>query len=173
MAFRFLATRLAANSFRTVNKSPKSYATATEARMKSYAPAADFSRFDHNYQQQQSKPKASRAGDFVPVYVAIGLIALSVALGLHTAKQQLAHSPSVSVRKKRRETIPEVAEPEHVAEETEKFFAKSFFRKVAHVQELEKLRNYRVPYDPQLGDAYAHRHRTETLRSVGVDPASN
>lgn len=163
MAFRSLVTRVAANI------SPRTYATATAPKMKSYAPAADFS---HHY-QQQSKPKASRGGDFVPVYVAIGMIALSVALGLHTAKQQLAHSPSVSVRKKRRETIPEVVEPDRVAEETEKFFAKSFFRKVAHVQEHEKFGDYGVPHGPQLGDAFAHRHRTETLKSVGVDPASN
>ncbi|XP_038877441.1 uncharacterized protein LOC120069725 [Benincasa hispida] len=173
MALRYLVTRTAANGFRTANKSPRTYTTATAPWMKSYAPAADFSRFDHHHRQQQSKPKASRAGDFVPVYVAIGMIALSVGLGLHTAKQQLAHSPSVSVRKKRRETIPEVVEPEHVAEETEKFFAKSFFRKVAHVQEVEKFGDYKVPYDPLLGDAYAHGHRTETLKSVGIDPASN
>lgn len=140
--------------------------------MKSYAPTADFSRFDH-HRQQQSRTKASRAGDFVPVYVAIGMIALSVGFGLHTAKQQLAHSPSVSVRKKRRETIPEVVEPEHVAEEAEKFFAKSFFRKVAHVQEPAKFGDYSVPYDSPLGDVFAHRHRSETLKSVGIDPVSN
>lgn len=168
MALRYLVSRMAANGFRTSNKSTRTYATATTPRMKSYAPTADFSHFDH-----QSKPRASRAGDFVPVYVAIGMIALSVGLGLHTAKQQLAYSPSVSVRKKRRETIPEVVEPEHVAEETEKFFAKSFFRKVAHVQEVEKFGDYKVPYDPLLGDAYAHPHRTESLKSVGIDPARN
>ncbi|EEE52217.1 hypothetical protein OsJ_34122 [Oryza sativa Japonica Group] len=44
------------------------------------------------------------AGDYVPVYVAMGMIAVSVSLGLATARQQLAHAPNVRLDKKKRET---------------------------------------------------------------------
>jgi hypothetical protein len=78
-------------------------------------------------------------GDYVPVYVALGLIALSVTLGLSTAKQQLAHAPNVRVDKKKRETVPEVAAPDLAVDEGERFVDKSLFRKVAHVQDDRSL----------------------------------
>ena len=78
-------------------------------------------------------------GDYVPVYVALGLIALSVTLGLSTAKQQLAHAPNVRVDKKKRETVPEVAAPDLALDEAERFVGKSLFRKVAHVQDDRSL----------------------------------
>ncbi|CAD6253712.1 unnamed protein product [Miscanthus lutarioriparius] len=78
-------------------------------------------------------------GDYVPVYVALGLIALSVTLGLHTARQQLAHAPNVWVDKKKRETVPEVAAPELALDEAERFVDRSLFRKVAHVQDDRSL----------------------------------
>ena len=73
-------------------------------------------------------------GDYVPVYVALGLIALSAALGPHTARQQLAHAPNVYVDKKKREAVPEVA-----LDEAERYVGRSLFRKVAHVQDDRSL----------------------------------
>ncbi|XP_062170054.1 uncharacterized protein LOC133875830 [Alnus glutinosa] len=145
------------------------YATSSSPKLKTYAPAADYAQlYDHQYQHSTTKPKPVK-GDFVPVYVAIGMIALSVGLGLHTATHHLARNPSVFVSKKRRETIPEVVEPEHVAEEAEQFIRKSFFRKVAHVQEFNNPEKQVIP-DPIRKDAYAHRPRLETLKSVRVEP---
>ncbi|CAL4987735.1 unnamed protein product [Urochloa decumbens] len=86
-----------------------------------------------------SKQKLLPRGDYVPVYVALGLVALSVTLGLSTARQQLAHAPNVRVDKKKRETVPEVAAPDLAVDEGERFVGKSLFRKVAHVQDDRSL----------------------------------
>ncbi|KAK2974142.1 hypothetical protein RJ640_021433 [Escallonia rubra] len=107
-------------------------------------------------------------GDIVPVCVALGMIVVSTSLGLYTAFHQLGRSPNVHVRKSRRETLPEVEEPEHVVHEAEKFITKSFFRKVAHVQDMDHRDRF-VP-DPSHGDILASKLHTETLKSAGVDP---
>lgn len=137
----------------------------TSAETKTYATTTV-----DNYRQQQFK-KVSRKGDLVPVYVAMGMIAVSSLLGLYTAKHELMYSPTVYVKKKRRETLPEVVEPEHVVEETDKFRSKSFFRKVAHIQ---KTHDDHQPFIKGTqhgdGDALAYPHRIETLKDVGVDP---
>lgn len=137
-------------------------------KMKAYSPTADYG-YIHQQHQPRGKSKSAK-GDFVPIYVAIGMIALSTGLGLHTAWQQLRNSPTVRVKKQRRETLPEVVEPEHVAEESEKFLKKSFFRKVAHVQERSYPDHNHIP-NPVRRDAYAYPPRVETLKSVGVDPS--
>ncbi|XP_027343618.1 uncharacterized protein LOC113856133 [Abrus precatorius] len=142
------------------------YTTSTAPKMKAYAPAADYGNVNQQYQQHGKSAK----GDFVSVYVAIGMITLSTGLGLHTAWQQLWNSPTVRVKKQRRETLPEVVEPEHVAEESEKFVKKSFFRKVAHVQERSYPDHHHIPNSVRK-DAYANTPRIETLKSVGVDPS--
>lgn len=80
--------------------------------------------------------KRMKKGDFVPVCMALGMITLSTSLGLYTAMRELKDSPTVWVRKSRRETLPEVVEPEVVAKEAEKFVNKSLFRKIAHLQEF-------------------------------------
>jgi len=139
------------------------YATATAPKMKAYAASADYGRLN---QQKRNSTKQ----DFVAVYVAIGMITTAMGLGLHTAWQQLRNSPTVRVKKQRRETLPEVVEPEHVAEETEKFIKHSFFRKVAHVQERSYPDHHHIP-NPVSKDAYAHTPRLETLKSVGIDPS--
>ncbi|KAJ0053089.1 hypothetical protein Pint_01308 [Pistacia integerrima] len=141
------------------------YATSTTPKLKAYAPTADYGHFQEH--QQRSKTKAIR-GDFVPVYVAIGMIVLSTTLGLHTVMQQLRYSPGVRVKKKERETLPEVFLPDKVVDEADKFKKKSFFRKVAHVQEFE-YGDHSIS-DPIRKDAFAHKPRAETLKSVGVDP---
>ncbi|KAG2558033.1 hypothetical protein PVAP13_8NG119802 [Panicum virgatum] len=98
-------------------------------------------------------------GDYVPVYVALGLIALSAALGLHTARQQLAHAPNVSVDKKKREAVPEVA-----LDEAERYVWRSLFRKVAHVQDDRSLA-------AGLADPVAEypTKKAVTLKDVGVE----
>ncbi|PON71253.1 NFU1 iron-sulfur cluster protein [Parasponia andersonii] len=136
-------------------------ATSTQPKMNAYAASSELMGF---YKHAES---ASPRGDFVPVYVSLGLIGTGLLIGLHTAKLQLAYSPNVFVSKTRRETLPEVVEPEHVLACAEKFVKKSFFRKVAHVQ--DRNMNYSIK-DPTRGDAYAHPPRAETLKSVGVDP---
>ncbi|KAL6972943.1 hypothetical protein U1Q18_027118 [Sarracenia purpurea var. burkii] len=106
-------------------------------------------------------------GDFVPVCVALGLIAMSATLGLYTGMHQLARAPNVRVRKSMRETIPEVVEPDLVVEEGDKFIKKSLFRQVAHIQ--------KDPDNPFIHDfnrceLLTRQPRAETLKSVGVDP---
>lgn len=139
--------------------------TSTTPKMKAYAPAADYGYAGHR-QPERKQMK----GDFVAVYVAVGMIALSTGLGLHTAWHQLRTSPTVRVKKQRRETLPEVVEPEHVAEETDKFIKGSFFRKVAHVQDKNNPAKHVIP-DPIRSDAFASPAKIETLKSVGVDPS--
>ncbi|KAL6003536.1 hypothetical protein ACLOJK_023768 [Asimina triloba] len=104
-------------------------------------------------------------GEYVPVCVALGLIFLSVSLGLYTAKHQLMYAPNVFVSKKKRETVPEVVEPEYVVEVSEKFLTKHLIRKMAHVLDMEKIVGH-----PIQGDPFKIPKRAETLKSVGVDP---
>lgn len=144
-------------------KGLRGLATSTLPKMKAYAAPAELGS---SYRHAQ-KPPAGPRGDFVPVYVALGMIGLSLSIGLYTAKQQLMHGPNVFVRKKRRETLPEVVEPEHVLDCAEKFVQRSFFRRLAHVQDPKM--NYSIK-DATRGDAYAHQPKAVTLKSVGVDP---
>lgn len=106
------------------------------------------------------------AGDYVPVYVAMGMIAVSVSLGLATARQQLAHAPNVRLDKKKRETVPEVAAPDMALDEAERFVGGSLFRKVAHVQDDASLRAG-VAADPVA--EYPAR-KAVTLKDAGVEP---
>lgn len=71
----------------------------------------------------------------MPVCMALGMIALSTSIGLYTAFKELRHAPDVHLKKSRRETIPEVVEPDHVLQESENFIKKSFFRKLAHIED--------------------------------------
>ncbi|KAA8542039.1 hypothetical protein F0562_023191 [Nyssa sinensis] len=104
------------------------FSTSTSPKMKAYAPrTADFGHV------QDTKPRRVK-GDFVPVYVVAGMIMLSTTLGLYTATHELKHAPNVHLRKSRRETLPELEDPNHVLDEADKFIKKSFFRKVAHVR---------------------------------------
>ncbi|KAL3570049.1 hypothetical protein D5086_027298 [Populus alba] len=144
------------------------YATSTPPKLKSYAETAD--QFGHQYHQESKHSKKVR-GDFVPVYVAIGMITVSISLGLYTAKQQVLCAPNVRVRKKTRETVPEVVDPDKVVDEADKFIRKSFFRKVAHVQEFDHNGLQYLP-DPSRKDVFAQKPRAETLKDVGIDPKS-
>ncbi|KAJ0436429.1 hypothetical protein HanHA300_Chr16g0590741 [Helianthus annuus] len=148
-----------------VNRSRGSFgfATSTSPKMKAFSPAAA----DHGYAHQDPKPKTLK-GEYAPVYVSLGLILMSVSIGTYTATHQLKRSPNVFVKKSKRETLPELVEPEKVAEESEEFIKKSFFRKIAHVQDADRQE---IMPDPIRGDTYAMHPKpyTESLKSVGVE----
>ncbi|KAL8038104.1 hypothetical protein ABFX02_11G082500 [Erythranthe guttata] len=114
---------------------------------------------------QQQGGRMKRIGAiYGPMWAVIGimggLVGTACCIGIHTAKQQLFHSPSVQVTKKRRECVPEVDTPEAVIRSADKFENKSFLRKVAHIQDN---RNRAVHPDP-----YYRSREAETLHSVGV-----
>lgn len=139
------------------------YATSSSPKMMAYTPTANIGG-----PKQEKRTKKAIRGDFVPVYVVLGMIAVSLSLGLYTAKQQILHSPAVRVKKKERETIPEVEEPEVVANEADRFVKKSFFRKVAHIQDFDSV--LQSTPDPIHRDAFSREQtRAETSKSVGVD----
>lgn len=83
----------------------------------------------------------------MPVYVALGLIVMSASLGLRTAGHQLAHAPNVHVdRKKRAQTVPEVAAPDLALDEAQRFVGGSLFRKVLRVQDDDDDRRLAAEY---------------------------
>ena len=86
-----------------------------------------------------ARVKARLVGDYVPVYVSLGMIALAATMGLHTARHQLANAPNVRLDKRRRETVAEVADPDLVLHDADRFLTGSVFRKVAHVQDDRSL----------------------------------
>ncbi|KAI3871382.1 hypothetical protein MKX03_031704 [Papaver bracteatum] len=156
-----------------VGRQQRFFVTSSVPKMK---PATGT--YDHHYSQQQrqqlnsSKPSSNGSikRNYVPVYVSAGLILLAGLIGVHTINQQLSHNPAVRLKKKRRETLSEVEEPELVMEESDKFINKSFFRKVAHIQDFNNDQSKIIP-DTMRGDAFTRRPRNvETLKSVGVDP---
>lgn len=142
----------------------RAYTTATTPRSKAYSPAAT------EYGSQRpatTTTTAATKGDFIPIYVSIGMISLSVSFGLYTAYLHLHENPGVRVKKKTRETVPEVEDPDKVLNEADRFANRSWFRKIAHVQEFDK---HDVVPDPIRKDQFAHKPRAVTLKDVGVDP---
>ncbi|KAK4395453.1 hypothetical protein Sango_1699600 [Sesamum angolense] len=122
-----------------------SFTTSTSPKLKPYAPTAD------HYLPSPSPGgiKSKRFMTFVCITQATerrfragvccgGMIALQVSFGAYTVYHQLRRNPQVHLKKSRRETIPEVVEPEQVAEEAEKYVKQSFFRKVAHIQDYDR-----------------------------------
>ncbi|KAJ6326409.1 hypothetical protein OIU76_003744 [Salix suchowensis] len=105
------------------------------------------------------------AGEYAPIYVMAGMVTAAVAMAVHTMKQQLVHSPGVSVKKKRRESVVEVDDPDMAVADASKFLKKSFLRKVAHIQE----HNRTLP-DPTRANALTKPQDAETLKTVGVNP---
>lgn len=89
------------------------------------------------------------AGEFTPVAAVLGLVLVAVTIAGHTAKQQLAHSPSVQIRKKRRGSLAEVDDADRTVECADKFVNKSFLRKVAHIQDKDH-----TPHDPTRPDPF-------------------
>lgn len=128
------------------------------------------------FAQQDAKLPKKMKGDMVPVCVALGMIAVSTSLGIYTALHELKDSPQVRVNKKRRETLPEVVEPDRVLNEADNFISHSLFRKVAHVHVKDKLLDDHDPTRGRGDHMLAHNHKilkAETLESVGVNPRVN
>ncbi|KAK1363925.1 putative Transmembrane protein [Heracleum sosnowskyi] len=125
----------------------------------------------HADQSANNPRSVKRSGEWVPVYVAVGLILLSAGFGVHTVIQQIGRAPGVYVKKSRRESVPEVDDPDQQLEYADRFMNKSFFRKIAHVQDYDLPHN-NMP-DPIHDDVYAKKPRSETLKSVGVDTKSH
>ncbi|KAE8719694.1 putative glutathione s-transferase [Hibiscus syriacus] len=111
---------------------------------------------------RSSSPKKVK-GDLVAAYVAVGMIALSTSLGLFTVVQELKNSPHVRLNKKRRESLPEVEEPERVLDEADMLLKQSLFRKVAHIHKSDD--GYAIDEPTRGPMSWA-----ETLESVGGDP---
>lgn len=141
----------------------RAFTTATTPRSKAYSPATEYG----GQRPATTTTTAATKGDFIPVYVSIGMISLSVSFGLYTAYHHLHENPSVRVKKKTREIVPEVEDPDKVLNEADRFANRSWFRKIAHVQEFDKQD---VIDDPIRKDQFAHKPRALTLKDVGVDP---
>ena len=93
-----------------------------------------------------ARVKARLVGDYVPVCVSLGMIALAATMGLHTARHQLANAPNVRLDKRKRETVAEVEDPDLVLHDAHRFLTGSVFRKVAHVQDDRSLAADHHPY---------------------------
>ncbi|XP_058195484.1 uncharacterized protein LOC131311881 [Rhododendron vialii] len=153
-----MAFRAARQHWRSlVANGNRPFASSTTPKMKLFSPTADSIPSDHHH-----KASAAIKGDFAPVVVVLGTILVAVSIGVHTAKQQLVHSPSVRVNKKRRESVPEVDDPDHVVGGSEKFIDKSFLRKVAHIQD------HHIISDPARHNPYTRSREIESLKSVGA-----
>ncbi|CAK7336015.1 unnamed protein product [Dovyalis caffra] len=124
-----------------------------------------FATMSHNAAHHVPYNRYAITGEFGPIYVLAGMLSVAVAMGCHTMKQQLVHSPGVSINKKRRESIAEVDEPDMVVADANKFLGKSFLRKVAHVQEHTQT----LP-DPSRANPFTKPQDAETLKTVGVNP---
>lgn len=65
----------------------------------------------------------------------------------------MGRAPGVYVKKSRRETVPEVDDPDQQLDYADRFINKSLFRKIAHVQDYN-LPHHNMP-DPIRDDIYA------------------
>ncbi|KAL8460180.1 hypothetical protein ACS0TY_031133 [Phlomoides rotata] len=143
-----------ANALRT---NSNTFTTSTPPKLKAYASPADRP-------SSGIKSKAAK-GDYFPLLVSAGMICLSASFGLYTVWHQLGEAPNVFVNKSRRGTLPEVVEPERVAADAERFVKQSFFRKIAHIQDVDRQE---VMDDPIRGDVLTRPVRVESLKDVGV-----
>ncbi|KAF6134026.1 hypothetical protein GIB67_038317 [Kingdonia uniflora] len=86
-----------------------------------------------------------------------------MSIGYYTLHHHLMYNPTVRLDKKKRESFPEVEDPDHVVQEANQFIHHSFFRKIAHIQE--------VTPDPIRADVYTIKRKAETLKgNIEVDP---
>ncbi|KAM4081610.1 hypothetical protein ACJW30_11G105100 [Castanea mollissima] len=99
--------------------------------------------------------------ELAPLYVLLGIVGVGVTIGIHTMKQQLMHSPTVPVNKKRRVSVLEVEDPEAIINNSDKFVRHSFLRKVAHIQDHKPV----LP-DARRTNPYTRPRTAETLKTV-------
>ncbi|KAK9692391.1 hypothetical protein RND81_09G261200 [Saponaria officinalis] len=112
----------------------------------------------------QSKVRKSMwmTASAAPIWIVGGLVLIAGGIAVHTGKQQLLHSPSVHVSKRRRESYPEADDPTRSVKHGGNFVDKSFLRKVAHIQDESKQT---LPKnDPD--SIYTRSREAETLASI-------
>ncbi|CAI9113774.1 OLC1v1014444C1 [Oldenlandia corymbosa var. corymbosa] len=143
------------------------FTTSTTPKSKAFSPTIGELTKHNDF-----KARVIKKGDIVPMSVAVGMIILSTSFGIYTATKELRTAPNVFVKKSRRETIPEVVEPEHVLEESEKFIKKSFFRRIAHLRDKSYQEAAADNQLPRI-DIFSMPPKAETLKDIGVDPISN
>ncbi|KAI9089754.1 hypothetical protein K1719_029047 [Acacia pycnantha] len=135
-------------------------ATSTIPKMKP-ATLAEQAHLHANPHEGVSHPKGG--GEWAPIQIVFGMVSVAVMLAAHTAFQQLARAPSVHVNKKRRESFPEVYEPDRTIDSADKFINRSMLRKVAHIQE-----NRNTLSDPVHPNPFTHPRTAVTLKTAGV-----
>ncbi|XP_022725029.1 uncharacterized protein LOC111281579 [Durio zibethinus] len=137
----------------------RSFALSTSQKVKQYTTTANAAASDRPHN------KYSITGEYAPIYMLMGMLGAALCMAIHTAKQQLVHSPGVVISKKNRESISEADNPDQALASADKFLNKSFLRKVAHIQD-----NKRTLPDPSRPDPFTRPRTAETLKTVGVDP---
>ncbi|TQD78161.1 hypothetical protein C1H46_036290 [Malus baccata] len=139
----------------------RSFATSTAPKMKQFAENVRDSK------AQASGMKFLRKPQNAPVAVLLGFIMVPVAIGTHSALQQLMHAPMVVVDKSKRESMQEVDYPDVAVSSSDKFINKSFLRKVGQIQEPgSRSMPESVQHDP-----FTRPRTAETLKTAGVDPS--
>ncbi|GLT86797.1 hypothetical protein SLE2022_049150 [Rubroshorea leprosula] len=141
---------------------------ASLARKRSVSSTTPRTKLFSSTNDAHHQSKHSKAGEMAPIWVLWGFVFLAVAVGVHTAKQHLVHSPMVSITKKRRESIWEVDNPDHVIGNVEKFENKSLLRKLAHIQDEKYAQS-----DSTLPNFYNRPRKADTLKTVGVDSSNH
>ena len=76
-------------------------------------------------------------GEYAPVYIVMGFVTLAAGIGIHSVKQQLLHSPGVSLKKTRRGSMSEADNPDLATTNAQNFLNKSFLRKIARIQQQQ------------------------------------
>ncbi|CAA7022866.1 unnamed protein product [Microthlaspi erraticum] len=84
---------------------------------------------------KQTYNKFSVTGEFAPIAIIGGFVALAVVMAGHSLKQQIVHNPSVSTRKNRRGAMAEVDDPDNCVSSADKFINKSWLRKLGQIQD--------------------------------------
>ncbi|XP_054795154.1 uncharacterized protein LOC129300605 isoform X2 [Prosopis cineraria] len=143
----------------------RSIATSTTPKMK---PATLDAEHAHHANIHGASNSSHKIGEWAPVQIVFGMVSVAVMLAAHTAYQQLVRSPSVHVNKKRRESMPEVDEPDLTIDSADKFINRSMLRKVAHIQE-----NKNTLSDPVHPNPFTHPRTAETLKTAGVEPGTH
>ncbi|KAL2559975.1 hypothetical protein Fot_04714 [Forsythia ovata] len=149
-------------SMQTATGLKRTFASSTTPK---FAAMADAAIHSHPPSTKSSGGfrKMAMSAAFAPVWMVFGLVSVATMIGMHTAKQQLCHSPSVQLTKKKRESVPEVEVPDVVVVSANKFINKSFLRKVAHIQNDKRTLN-----QPDRLDPFTRSREVETLKSIGV-----
>ncbi|XP_019180339.1 PREDICTED: uncharacterized protein LOC109175527 [Ipomoea nil] len=122
-------------------------------------------QFASSTASQHNKPKSwYSSGDAMPIWLLAGFTTMALGMAVHTAKNQLFHAPSVSVKKTMRENMVEVEDPQTAVNGADKYVSNSFLRKVSRIQDPET----RVLQDPTRPDPFTIPRKYESLESAGV-----